>query len=67
MAIKNAAIKIRGIILNGAAMLLNLSMLMLLIGLFILCGALVRFAEGVIRPLAESREETQSAVPASDA
>jgi hypothetical protein len=31
-------------------MLLNFLMLSLLVGLFVLCAALVRFAEGIIRP-----------------
>ncbi len=40
-------------------MLLQLSLLVLLIGLFLLCAGLVYFAESVIRPLPEDREEMQ--------
>jgi hypothetical protein len=35
----------------SSRMLLTFAMLMLLIGLFILCAALVRFVEGVISPV----------------
>jgi hypothetical protein len=38
-------------------MLLQLSLLVLLIGLFLLCAGPVYFAETVIRPLADHREE----------
>jgi hypothetical protein len=38
-------------------MLLNFLMLLLLVGLFIFCATLVRFAEGVIGPQGASREE----------
>ena len=40
-------------------MLLNLSMLILLIGLFMVCAALVPFAEGIISSQATGRSETQ--------
>jgi hypothetical protein len=36
--------------------MLSFAMLLLLVGLFILCAALVRFVEGVISPIAESHE-----------
>lgn len=48
-------------------MLLNFLMLLLLIGLFILCAALVIFAEGVIRPLRESSDEARREALSSDA
>jgi hypothetical protein len=47
------------------AMLLNLSMLMLLVALYIVCAALVHFVEGLIRPLGESQDEAQGTAHAN--
>ena len=47
-------------------MLLQLSLLALLIGLFLLCAGLVFFAETIIRPLRETREESQIEPRATD-
>jgi len=48
-------------------MLLDFMMLLLLLALFVLCVALVYFADDVIRPLAESRDEPRRDVLAKDA
>jgi hypothetical protein len=37
--------------------LLNILMLTLIVGLFVLCAALVRFAEGIIDPPGDIRDE----------
>jgi hypothetical protein len=40
-------------------MVLNMLMLLLLIGLFGFCVALVRFADGIVNPQAELRDEAR--------
>lgn len=40
-------------------MFLNMLMLLLLIGLFTFCIALVQFAEGIVKPQAEIRDEAR--------
>jgi hypothetical protein len=49
------------------AMLLDFLMLLLLLGLFALCAALVYFAENVIRPVGESRNGPRRDELAKDA